>query len=72
MRGLAVHRSGATHRPVRGAAGVRESAEVLCVERFVALQHPDGILHLEPLPLPTCGKEEEGETSRVKSLRVTM
>lgn len=51
-RGVAVGRA------ARGAAGrvagVCEPAEVLCVDRLVALQHPDGFVDFEPLPLPSC------------------
>lgn len=51
-RGVAV--SGAAHRAAGGVAGVAEPAEVLCVDRLVALQDSDGFIHFEPLPLPPC------------------
>lgn len=38
--------------PVGGGAAELEPAQVVCVHRFVALQHSDGLVHREPLPLP--------------------
>lgn len=39
---------------VGGAAVSGEMAEVLCVDRLVALQHANRLINLEPLPLAAC------------------
>lgn len=39
---------------VGGAAVGSELAEVLCMDRLVALQHADRLIDLEPLPFATC------------------
>ena len=52
-KGVAICR--ATHRTTGGVTGVLESAQVFCMDRFVALQHPDGIVNFEPFTLPSCG-----------------
>ena len=44
-----------TARTAGGATGRSgESDQILCVDRFVILQHLEGIIDLEPLPLPSC------------------
>lgn len=54
-RGVAVSR--ATNGTAGGITG--ELAQVLCVDRLVALQHPDGFVNFEPLPLPPCENIQE-------------
>lgn len=39
---------------VGGGAAELEPPQVLGVDGFVALQHFDGLVHREPLPLPAC------------------
>lgn len=39
---------------VGGGAAELEPPQVLCVDGFVTLQHFDGFVHSEPLPLTTC------------------
>ena len=51
--------SWATHRTAGGVTGVCEPAEVLCVDRLVALQDPDGFVNFEPLSFPPCGNVQE-------------
>lgn len=50
-------------RAANRTAGVHESAEILGVDRLVALQHSDGFVNLEPLPLPPSVSVYEGPTS---------
>lgn len=45
------------HRTAGGITGVCEPAQVLCMDRLVALQNPDGFVNLKPLPLPAYVKE---------------
>lgn len=53
----------ATHR----AACVCEPAKVLCMDRLVALQHSNGFVNVEPLPLPSCETwERQGPINRQK------
>lgn len=49
---LCVAISLATQRTAGGVASVSEPAEVLRMDRLVALQHADGFVNFEPLPLP--------------------
>ena len=47
-----------TARTAGGATGrTDESDQILGVDRFVMLQHLEGIIDLEPLPLPSCENE---------------
>lgn len=69
MRCVVVHHLGAlgvaisraTHRTAGGVTGVCEPTQVLCVDRLVALQDPDGFVNFEPLPLPPCHKKGQGQ-----------
>lgn len=39
---------------VTGTTARRESAQVLSMDRLMALQHPDRFVNLKPLSLATC------------------
>lgn len=48
---------------IGGGAAELESPQVLGVNRFVALQYFNGLIHGEPLPLTTC----RGRQNKFKS-----
>lgn len=53
--------------PVGRGAAELEPLQVLGVDGFVALQHPDGLVHGEPLPLTACrGRQSATEALQKK------
>lgn len=47
---------------VSGATAWCESAQVLGMDRLMALQHPDRLVNLKPLSLASCGAHRKTES----------
>lgn len=58
--------------PVGGGAAELEPPQVLRVDGFVALQHFDGLVHREPLPLAACRGRQRSKRGLKRSFHVRL